>query len=906
MEAAIRWSPGSDIREQRFLLVDVTGRSFSHCKVQSYDGKELKYETLCANRNVPLFRAFDWSPHDESLVAVGDISGSATIIKLEDSQTAPVTLPVKSQRHCNAIALSKTGLLAAGLERVRVDHSVYVWDISRGPSENASSPGRTSSEPLRKLASSESITSIRFFLGQPDIFAAGVKGACIRLYDLRENVGNAPIQFQTSSVHNLAIDPLDENYLASAVTQKDTTIQIWDLRFAAPSSAALLGSGNSQSALLGPVLEYTNAFETASGTAHSSIWSLRYCKGQRGYLGALASNGDFRVFETKPRYHYGENQGQHQGNYIQAEQVRTEGHLRTKSIHHIGPFPEPGRSDNARIVSFDFANMAGPRGMPAAITLRGNGSVEIYELQGRAPTYALSSAGELVGNGMPVEVLTNGLAKDDSLAQLGLLHFTPSTTGQANGLANHLGGMLVSEQPIEDKILKANIGKDGTRHLSSRETHEKWFEHHNVHHVPSISAALATLTVDYRRCIEGYLFHCEKNMEIVGDDHWLKEMWEWVRKAKRRSHDETFIVRGIDLSYLGVFNIWNNDLGSEKAARISGRSGNTEILYAVEAICRSLDLPESSNIESSLPAHRRLCLYICGFGLSDEEMHSAVENLSSGGQHTRAALLALMHDDPKLASSVLRTGSHPRDRELSLALAGYIKGVADDTWDETIRDIAASSSDPYARGILALVRNGSWHDVLQETSLPLCIRVGIALMYLPDDDLTTYISTTTNQCTYHGDIEGIVLTGLSSKAVPLFQNYILKYHDLQTAILAISHTSPRYFPSALVDTWREEYRTRLNTYRLFLHRVRFDTGATKLSTPSGSNAKPNLAPPARQVSLRCTNCEQALDRNPAHISATSAPPPPGSFTWSADQNRSIFADDVKNGTACPKCGGVGI
>ncbi|KAL8723516.1 MAG: hypothetical protein Q9181_007267, partial [Wetmoreana brouardii] len=168
-------------------------------------------------------------------------------------------------------------------------------------------------------------------------------------------------------------------------------------------------------------------------------------------------------------------------------------------------------------------------------------------------------------------------------------------------------------------------------------------------------------------------------------------------------------------------------------------------------------------------------------------------------------------------------------------------------------------------------------------------------MYLPDDDLTTYITTTTSDCIEHGDIEGIVLTGLSAKAVPLLQTYMLKYHDLQTAILAISHTSPRYFASPLVDAWRIEYRNLLNTYRLFLHRVKFDTQATALSVPSGGGQKPTLKPPPRQVSLRCNNCEQALDRNPDHASSTSAPAP-ASFTQG-----SIFADH-KSGTVCPKCG----
>jgi hypothetical protein len=38
---------------------------------------------------------------------------------------------------------------------------------------------------LRKLASSEPITSIKFFKDQPDTLVTGVKGQFVRIYDLR-------------------------------------------------------------------------------------------------------------------------------------------------------------------------------------------------------------------------------------------------------------------------------------------------------------------------------------------------------------------------------------------------------------------------------------------------------------------------------------------------------------------------------------------------------------------------------------------------------------------------------------------------------------------------------------------------------------------------------------------------
>lgn len=277
-----------------------------------------------------------------------------------------------------------------------------------------------------------------------------------------------------------------------------------------------------------------------------------------------------------------------------------------------------------------------------------------------------------------------------------------------------------------------------------------------------------------------------------------------------------------------------------------------------------------------------------------EKLETTVNDLVRDGQNTKAAALAMIHDQAKLAFLALR-GGRPTSahRELSIALAGYNKGITDDTWEETIRTLKNDLDDPYGRSILALVSYGDWHDVLAETSLPLRDRLGIALLYLNDDELTQYINENTAESVKEGDIEGVVLTGLTEQAVPLFENYIHKFSDLQTAVLAMSFASPRYFTDIRVDKWRETYRSYLNDSRMFIARVKFDVQSTKLSTPP--QGKPLLAPPPRQVSLRCNNCDQALDRN-----AANAPRPEMSTIFGTQQG-SIFGDD-KSGTVCPRCG----
>ena len=43
-----------------------------------------------------------------------------------------------------------------------------------------------------------------------------------------------------------------------------------------------------------------------------------------------------------------------------------------------------------------------------------------------------------------------------------------------------------------------------------------------------IHDALILGDVVRRRCIEGYLFDCEKNVIITKDDPQLQEMWSWI------------------------------------------------------------------------------------------------------------------------------------------------------------------------------------------------------------------------------------------------------------------------------------------------------------------------------------------------------------------------------------------
>jgi WD40 repeat protein len=181
MEAAIRWSPHSTQNNSRFLIIDVAANRLRLCQIERVEKNKVKYKQLCLRDKLPNYTAFDWSKRDENFVAIGSSSGEAILVQVDADhpQTDYIhAFPIKHQRKCNSIAFSSQNFLATGLDRVRNDVCLNIYDLNT-PTLTASA------EPARKLASSEAISSIKFFNSQPDTLVAGVSRQSIRIYDLR-------------------------------------------------------------------------------------------------------------------------------------------------------------------------------------------------------------------------------------------------------------------------------------------------------------------------------------------------------------------------------------------------------------------------------------------------------------------------------------------------------------------------------------------------------------------------------------------------------------------------------------------------------------------------------------------------------------------------------------------------
>lgn len=279
-----------------------------------------------------------------------------------------------------------------------------------------------------------------------------------------------------------------------------------------------------------------------------------------------------------------------------------------------------------------------------------------------------------------------------------------------------------------------------------------------------------------------------------------------------------------------------------------------------------------------------------------------VKKLAEKGKKTEAAFLALAYNLKKLAFDALRYGGFSEDdKTLSIAIMSSAKGEPEEGWPDMMKELWSGSADPFYRAIARFLSKNHWADALRgdnsrRDALPLRYAAAVALIYFDDAALTRYINRETANVIALGHEEGILMTGLSEKSMDLFQVYITRTNDLQTAVLALSFGVPLYVRDPKFDMWRDEYRAQMNSWKLFKQRVAFDIQSTRMAiTRDGRKLIPTTP---RQITLRCNTCDQGLQRNnPPKVASM----PPGSNSNSGTADGIIFGD-AKSGIVCPRCG----
>lgn len=164
-------------------LYRATGQAIPGCLDHVKVAKHLDY---------PPITTYDWSPTFGGLVSIGTKNGDVHLLRVDDNSDATITLPLKLQRSCQSVAFNTTGLLAVGLDRVRNDQCLQIWDLNqrlsgwdRSKAGFHLDPSSAESQPIIKLEPSVSVTSIRFFENNPQTLVAGIKNQRVTVYDIR-------------------------------------------------------------------------------------------------------------------------------------------------------------------------------------------------------------------------------------------------------------------------------------------------------------------------------------------------------------------------------------------------------------------------------------------------------------------------------------------------------------------------------------------------------------------------------------------------------------------------------------------------------------------------------------------------------------------------------------------------
>lgn len=231
-----------------------------------YDAHNLKYSletvrTYSASTSPIQCIGYNFG-HPVELVAFGHQDGSVLIHSTTREETMPLRIPAKQQRSCTSVKLNESNLLAIGLDKVRNDSSLVLYDIE-------------SQSPFSMFAYSEGVSSLAWCQDDPNCVLAGLNYRWIRVVDIRMDPRDisAFLSIPTKAVYEIAVDVNDANCFASTY---DNNVLVWDRR---RSDAVPL------------------CLKASTGKEGSRVNELRFRPDRRSHLAGMSDDGTFDLWD---------------------------------------------------------------------------------------------------------------------------------------------------------------------------------------------------------------------------------------------------------------------------------------------------------------------------------------------------------------------------------------------------------------------------------------------------------------------------------------------------------------------------------------------------------------------------------------------------------------------------------
>lgn len=266
--------------------------------------------------------------------------------------------------------------------------------------------------------------------------------------------------------------------------------------------------------------------------------------------------------------------------------------------------------------------------------------------------------------------------------------------------------------------------------------------------------------------------------------------------AEIAANDDGMVSGPLDLSYMGVYTIWMNLLGMSNPIPLwplliilcTGEKSQSRLIDStiipapaqwenlIATLNKRANRTAFEGVPTSKPHHRQLCLAICGAGKSLAELDQELKALEDEGKYTTAAAWALFEGMPQRAVEILKKGGKDL---LFIAIALDIMRQSTTTldidteeWNKTLETQPQMSQDHYLRAIYCYITTGNWVAIADETALSLRDRVAIAFRNFSDDQLSEWLEQRMEEAIRSGDIEGIVLAGITDNMVEIGRAHV--------------------------------------------------------------------------------------------------------------------------------------
>jgi hypothetical protein len=653
---------------------------------------------------------------------------------------------------------------------------------------------------------------------------------------------------------------------------------------------------------VGAVLEFKPIVDNSQP---ASIWSLRYSGTKRGTFGVLANTGEFKILELA--------QHSHRLDTLKASidtplaRSWSSQHY-TKVSHHLR-YPwhskDHPQKQKDRVIAYDFMTTGNPLSGQCALALHANREVEVLKVPPSAPRINVSALDEIYKDRATI---ARPRSRHGTVAE--------DLTEIQNEALSRKGGFGPGD--LSEGLDQLAIDDN---HRSSTQMREDILRLAYPDAKIPLADYLVSLQSSKRRCQEGYSLGCAQNKAIVSNDPWLAEVWTFVERMDTHAWGDGMVGNGLELNYLGIESIWANDLEMYDDRRIDPDAKTSQDMFrdAVKEIVEAKDFPPFEGANTLYPENRQLCLSLCGWPLDKKGVQDNCENLIHDGEVLKAVVLAVFQGHKDIALSLLRAalqqGKLPQDHiglGAVIACASPSSGVPAEQ-REACAWMADMTADPYLKSLLKYFITADWTAVVDMTSLSLTDRVAVALKYLPDTTLSQFLSMITSFSIRSGSISGILLTGLTTRALDLLEIHISRYPaELQTAVLLLSRACPLYIQDPRWYLWKDIYLAQMQVWRTFLERTRYtkEHNARSVTREGRSINKPTQP----SIAIRCAQCQQnlALRKEPRNGAKSRLIPVTGApyHTQHPSNSKSALLHPKpgsKHSTtspalACPNCG----